>query len=100
MTEEKGIGLKSWLTGPGKAKVPVVAGHDSHDKPAVVDVHRVAVLPFANMSPNSEDEYFADGMTEELISTLSKLPGLQVISRTSVMQYKKQAKTVADIGRE
>ncbi len=61
---------------------------------------RLAVLPFANISPNPEDAYFADGMTEQLISTLSRLPGLQVISRTSVMRYKGSSKTIGEIGVE
>lgn len=65
-----------------------------------LEKNRVAVLPFTNMSPDPNDEYFADGMTEEMISALSRLPGLRVISRTSVMQYKKQTKPMADIGRE
>src|SRR5688572_16316680 len=49
---------------------------------------RLAVLPFKNISTNPDDEYFADGMTEELISTLAKIGGLNVIARTSVMKYK------------
>lgn len=61
---------------------------------------RVAVLPFANFSPDPEDEYFADGLTEELISTLSKIKEFKVIARTSVMQYKKTTKSAAKIGRE
>jgi len=61
---------------------------------------RIAILPFANMSPNPNDEYFAEGMTEEIISTVSGISGLRVISRTSVMQYKKTEKTVKEIGRE
>jgi serine/threonine protein kinase len=61
--------------------------------------YRIAVLPFANISPDPQDEYFADGMTEELISTLSKIPGFRVIARTSVMQYKNTSKGIADIGR-
>jgi adenylate cyclase len=61
---------------------------------------RVAVLPFANMSPDPGDEYFADGMTEEMISTLSKIQGIEVISRTSVMQYKRNPKAVKQVGRE
>ncbi len=61
---------------------------------------RLAVLPLANISPNPEDEYFADGMTEELISRLSRVGGLDVIARTSVMQYKGKAKGIADIGRD
>ncbi len=65
-----------------------------------LDRHRLAVLPLSNMSSSPEDGYFADGMTEELISSLSRLPGLGVISRTSVMQYKNQAKHASEIGRE
>ncbi|HXW95300.1 MAG TPA: adenylate/guanylate cyclase domain-containing protein [Nitrososphaerales archaeon] len=61
---------------------------------------RVAVLPFANLSPDPADEYFADGMTEELISTVSRIDGTEVISRTSVMQYKKAPKTIREISRE
>ena len=62
--------------------------------------YRIAVLPFSNISPDAKDEYFADGMTEELISTLSRIQGLRVIARTSVMQYKGVQKSVAAIGRE
>jgi len=61
---------------------------------------RVTVLPFANMSPDPNDEYFADGMTEELISTLSKMAGLSVISRTSVMRFKGNTSTTGEIARE
>jgi adenylate cyclase len=61
---------------------------------------RIAVLPFVNMSPDPSDEYFADGMTEELIGKLSEIPDLKVIARTSIMQYKRKEKRLADIGRE
>ncbi len=61
---------------------------------------RIAVLPFANMSPDPNDEYFADGMTEELIATMSKLGGLKVIARTSVMGYKRGKKKISEIARE
>lgn len=63
-------------------------------------VGRIAVLPFANMSPDPKDEYFADGMTEELISTLSKVAELKVTSRTSVMRYKGTTKGLGEISRE
>ena len=60
----------------------------------------IAVLPFTNISPDLKDEYFADGLTEELISVLSEVRELPVIARTSVMQYKATAKPVSQIGRE
>jgi adenylate cyclase len=62
--------------------------------------NRIAVLPFANMSPDPGDEYFADGMTDEIILTVSRLDQVEVISRTSVMQYKKNPKPVRDVSRE
>ena len=65
-----------------------------------LDISRVAVLPFTNMSPDPNDSYFADGITEEIISTLSGVSGLNVISRTSVMGYKGTTKRVKEIGGE
>lgn len=61
---------------------------------------RVAVLPLANFSPDPKDEYFTDGLTEELISTLSRIAGLRVIARPSVMRYKGLTKPIAEIGKE
>lgn len=58
------------------------------------------MLPLQNLSPDPSDEYFADGMTEELISTISKIQELNVISRTSVMGYKKKDKKALEIARE
>ena len=60
----------------------------------------VAVLPFANFSPNPENEYFSDGITEEIINALVKLDGLQVPSRTSVFAYKNTNKDIREIGKE
>ncbi len=62
--------------------------------------NRIAVLPFRNMSPDPNDEYFAEGITEEIISTASGISGLKVISRTSVMGYKGTTKRVEVIGKE
>ncbi len=61
---------------------------------------RIAVLPFVNISPDPKDEFFSDGLTEEMISRLSVLKGLQVIARTSVMNYKHTGKSIAQIGAE
>ena len=62
--------------------------------------NRIAILPFANISPDPHDEYFADGMTEELISTMSKVAGLRVIARTSVVGYKNSQKKIDQIAKE
>jgi TolB-like protein/Tfp pilus assembly protein PilF len=64
------------------------------------DRRRIAVLPLTNISLDPKDEYFTDGMTEELISTISGISELNVISRTSVMGYKGTNKRIAEIGRE
>ena len=69
-------------------------------KQAGAGIHSLAVLPLANLSGDPEQEYFADGMTEELITDLSKIGSLKVISRTSVMQYKDARKPLREIGRE
>jgi adenylate cyclase len=61
---------------------------------------RLAVLPFTNMSPDPADLYFADGLTEELITAISQLRELRVIARTSVMQYKSTTKSISQIGTE
>jgi adenylate cyclase len=62
--------------------------------------NRLAVLPFSNLSPDPNDSYFADGVTEEVISTVSRIPALSVISRTSSMKYKNTNKSSTEIGRE
>ena len=63
-------------------------------------IHSLAVLPLQNLSGDKDQDYFADGMTEELITDLGQMSVLRVISRTSVMQYKGTAKPLPQIGRE
>ena len=65
-----------------------------------LDARRIAVLPFSSMSPDPNDEYFADGMTEELIDRLAQVKEVEVIARTSVMSYKKKEKKAAEIAKE
>src|SRR5439155_3589300 len=65
-----------------------------------LDRRRVAILPFANMSSDPKDEYFVDGMTEEVISTTSLIKGLTLIARTSMMGYKGATKKISEIGKE
>jgi TolB-like protein len=67
--------------------------------PATADENSVAVLPFANMSGNPEEEYFSDGMTEELLNVLARIPGMRVAARTSVFAFKDQGGDVREIGR-
>ena len=69
-------------------------------KSDILEPRRVAALPLAILSSDHEDEYFADGLTEEIINTLSSISGLNVIARTSVMKFKQSNKSVGEIGRE
>jgi serine/threonine-protein kinase len=66
---------------------------------AAAPIRSIAILPLANLSGDPAQEYFADGMTDELIGTLGRLAGVNVISRTSSMQFKGSGKTVPEIAR-
>jgi serine/threonine-protein kinase len=79
------------------AVIGSVAWRRSHS--ATAGGYRIAVLPFENEGTPADD-YFADGMTDEVRSRLSAVPGLQVTARTSTRQYKKTTKEPRDIGRE
>lgn len=63
-------------------------------------IESLAVLPLENLSHDPSQDYFADGMTEELVTNLAKVHGLRVISRTSVMQYRGTTKPLRQIGAE
>jgi adenylate cyclase len=67
---------------------------------AIYPTNRIAILPFASFSPDPNDAYFADGVTDEIISAVAGISGLSVISRTSVVGYKGTTKKVEEIGRE
>lgn len=92
------VGLLGWFLLPRSATVP--PNSKTASGPSATKANRIAVLPFANMSAEKDNEYFADGMTEEMISKLSRVPGLEVIARTSVVQYKGTNKKIADIAKE
>ncbi len=72
------------------------------EKPALAlpDKPSIAVLPFINMSGDKEQEYFSDGITDDLITDLSRLPGLFVIARNSTFTYKSKAANLQDVGKE
>jgi len=82
-----------------RMQMPWAAGK-THSSSDLLDKKRIAVLPFTNLSSDPEEGYFADGMTEELITSLSGVRQLTVIARTSVMGYKGTTKKVKEIGTE
>ena len=65
-----------------------------------IKIKSIAVLPFDNISPDKENDYFSEGLTGELIANLSRLKDVKVISRTTSMQYKDTKKDIKTIGRE
>jgi TolB-like protein/class 3 adenylate cyclase/tetratricopeptide (TPR) repeat protein len=73
---------------------------DLEKKPKLPQKPSIAVLPFTNMSGDPEQEYFSDGITEDLITDLSKISALFVIARNSVFTYKGKAMKVEEVGRE
>ncbi len=77
-----------------------VGGPQAAGSPPVPHKPSIAVLPFANMSGDTEQEYFSDGMTEDLITDLSKVSGLFVIARNSCFAYKGRSVKVQEIGRD
>jgi adenylate cyclase len=86
--------LRVFRIGRAGSDRPTLPPSTTPDKPSI------AVLPFANMSADAEQEYFSDGMTEDLITDLSKVSGLFVIARNSSFAYKGKSVKVQEIGRE
>lgn len=68
--------------------------------PTIADKNSIAVLPFANLSGKADEDYFSDGMTEELLNVLAKVPQLKVVARTSVFQFKEKGGDIREIGRK
>jgi serine/threonine protein kinase/tetratricopeptide (TPR) repeat protein len=66
--------------------------------PAATEKRSVAVLPFTNMSPDAENEFFTDGITEEIINALTKIRALDVASRTSAFAFKGSKEAIGEIG--
>jgi adenylate cyclase len=83
-----------YLDGLRKAGLPETPPLPLPDKPSI------AVLPFTNMSEDPKQEYFSDGITEEIITALSKTPKLFVIARNSTFTYKNKPTKVQEVGRE
>jgi TolB-like protein/Tfp pilus assembly protein PilF len=97
--------IRPWVMWAGAAVLIVSAafvyGRRLIERPAVpAQIRSVAVLPLADLSARSDEDYFSNGMTEELIGALAKIRAWRVISRTSVMQYKGANKSLPSIAEE
>jgi TolB-like protein/DNA-binding winged helix-turn-helix (wHTH) protein len=110
-SEKRPVGKKYWrnvLLSVGlvlMVAVAVLAPHFGLRPPAspalpLPDQPSIAVLPFTNMSGDREQEYFSDGITDDLITALSRIPNLFVIARTSTFTYKGKAAKVQEVSRE
>jgi TolB-like protein/DNA-binding winged helix-turn-helix (wHTH) protein/Tfp pilus assembly protein PilF len=94
-----------WISTACVAIVLVVGGYSAWQRHKNTLMHRtgmsrIAVLPFKNLSGSSDQEYFSDGMTDEIITALGKVKSLEVLSRTSVMRYKESGKSLPQIAAE
>jgi adenylate cyclase len=83
-----------WARAAASSEVPATQALALPDRPSI------AVLPFVNLSGNSEQEYLADGMVEEIITALSRIKWLFVIARNSSFTYKGRAVDIRQVGRE
>ncbi|HUL05566.1 MAG TPA: adenylate/guanylate cyclase domain-containing protein [Candidatus Acidoferrum sp.] len=88
--------LRPWEQGPALVPSPAIQA----EAPPLPDKPSVAVLPFANLSNDQEQAYFADGLAEDLMTGLSRLSGLFVIARHSAFAYKDQQLDLRKVGRE
>jgi len=92
------LGLHFWSSKPSGMQAPAAASgaHESVSVP--ISEKSIAVLPFVDMSEKKDQEYFADGMAEEILDLLTKIPGLMVIGRTSSFQFKGKNEDLRTIG--
>jgi TolB-like protein/DNA-binding winged helix-turn-helix (wHTH) protein len=90
------LGMGLWIYTKMRPQASTFAAAGTLKVPA----HSVAVLPFANMSGDPSQDYFSDGLSEELLDSLSSIPDLHVAARTSSFTFKDKGTMIADIGRE
>jgi TolB-like protein/DNA-binding winged helix-turn-helix (wHTH) protein/Tfp pilus assembly protein PilF len=86
------LGALAWFAWDRRASHRSVAGEPP--------INSVAVLPLTDLGADTSESYFADGMTEELITELGRLSSIRIISRTSIMQFKKSLRSLPEIGRQ
>ncbi|MEN9636349.1 MAG: hypothetical protein RL077_4753 [Verrucomicrobiota bacterium] len=85
---------------PAVAPVPAAPVPAATTLPSLATDKSIAVLPLTNLSPDKENEFFADGMHEDILTNLANIPELRVVSRTSVMEYRNTTKKIPQIARE
>lgn len=85
---------------PAPAALPFEAAAAASDPPPAAPGSRVAVLPFANLSEDRANEYFSDGISEELLTVLQKVPGLHVVARSSSFAFKGSTAAAQEIARK
>ncbi len=91
--------IRVWKWHPDKMDAAVNRSNAANPTPNV-EMPSIAVLPFANMSGDPEQEYFSDGISEDVITDLSKIAGLMVIARNSSFTYKGRSVDVREVGRD
>jgi TolB-like protein/Tfp pilus assembly protein PilF len=94
------IGLLAWRAMNPAPKAAPASQPAAASPASAIPEHSIAVLPFANLSAQREEEYFSDGLAEDLLNLLSKVPGLQVAARASAFSFKGQAVDVPTMGRQ
>lgn len=89
----------AWAHDTTPKAVPAIKEESVAEPGLVTDLPSIAVLPFENMSDDRENEYLADGMTEDIITGIAKLPGVFVVARNSTFTYKGQNPDIREVGR-
>jgi adenylate cyclase len=92
--------IRMWKWHPGSASFTISRPTPAKPEPPVAAAASIAVLPFTNMSGDAEQEYFSDGISEDIITDLSKIADLTVIARNSSFAYKGRSVDIRAIGRE
>jgi TolB-like protein len=94
------VGLGLVVAAPGAAYLYFRASPGGKASPVSAGPPSIAVLPFADMSPGKDQEYFADGIAEEILNALAQVEGLHVAGRTSSFSFKGKGVRIEDIGRQ